>query len=130
MTLYQHWYRYSVLLAVNLVVISIVIQFGIRGSWAISGFIMLALVVADLFVSRILRKRQTPQGATGVDGVFFRFYGYVLVAGALTWLTSRARHGIAWTDIAPFVILVLLAAAMLSIAKRSSKDQNQMSRRR
>jgi hypothetical protein len=124
---YEYWRKYGVFLAVNLVAISIVIQLMIRGSWGISGFVALALVVADLFVIRIVRGRSETSEqtySTKRRGGFFRFYGYALAGGGLIWLALRVRHGITWIDFVPFVIFILLAVAMLSIGRRMNASTN------
>jgi hypothetical protein len=118
MDFYGYWRRYGTFFAVNLVVLSIVVQFLIRGSWRVSGLVMLLLVVSDLLVGRALRSRRRNIAQTyskGQGGRFFRLYGYALMAGGLVWLAVRIRGGITWGTFAPFVILVLLATAMLSI---------------
>jgi hypothetical protein len=124
---YGYWWRYGTFLAVNLVVISIVIQLMTRGAWSVSGFVILALAVADLFVRRILRNRSKGSEqihSTNTRGGFLRFYGYALAVGGLIWLTLRIRHGITWIDFAPFAIFVLLAVAMLSIGRKVDAPTN------
>ena len=118
---YEHWRQYGFFVAVNLVVVSIIVQLMIRGALGLSGLLVLGLVVADLFVSRILRNRSETSGqnySTKARGGFFRVYGYALVAGGLVWLVLRIKHGIAWVDFAPFVIIILLAGGMFSIGRK------------
>jgi hypothetical protein len=120
MTPYEYWRKYGFFLAVNFVVISVVVQFIIRGSWTISVFVLLRLVVADLFAGRLLKKTKAePTGSTIMNGGFFQFYGYTLLAGAAIWLARCLRYGLHGIDVAPFVILILLGVAMLSIARRA-----------
>lgn len=130
MTPYEYWRKYGFFLAINFVVISVVVQFVIRGSWAISVFVLLGLVAADLIVGRLLKKRKAERiYSTSMNGRFFRFYGYTLLAGAAIWLTRCLRYGIKRTVVAPFVILILLGVAMLSIARRASGNEDQVSGR-
>ena len=127
MTYVEYWRRYGIFIAVNFVVLSIIVQLMIRGIWGFSGFAILILVVADLFVGRILRSKNETSGktySTRRGGGFFRFYGYALVVGGLIWLALRIREGITWVDFAPFVVFILLAVAVLSVGKRMNAPTN------
>jgi hypothetical protein len=118
---FEYWRRHGTFIAFNLVIISIIVQLMIRGSWGFSGFAILILVVADLFVGRILRSKNETSGqaySTSRGGRFFRFYGCALALGGLIWLAQRMKVGITWADSASFVVLILLAVAMLSIGKK------------
>ena len=121
-TFFEYWQRYTTFIAVNYVVISIIVVLAIRGSWRFSGFALLILAVADLFVGRILRSKKNQISgqtySTRKGGGFFRFYGYALVVGGLIRLAVSIKEGITWVDSGAFVILILLAIAMFSIGKR------------
>jgi hypothetical protein len=121
MNLLAFWQRYGTFIAVNFVLVSIIVDLIIRGNWRASGLASLILVVGDLFVGRILRRKSSSSGHAHSPikrWGFFRFYGYLLLAGGLTQLASGIRKGITWFDVASCVVLLLLAIAMLSIGRR------------
>lgn len=121
MNLYAYSQRYGTFISVNFVVIIMAVDLAIRGSWRISGFVILILVVSDLFVGRILRNRSetsVQDYSKRKDSRLFRFWGCVLLAGGLLRLALGFRKGITWTDLVGFAILILLAVAMLSIGRR------------
>jgi len=128
MDLYGSWQRYGTFIAVNFFVIIMAVDLAIRGSWRISGFMVLILLVSDVLVGRILRNRTEASVldySRRKDSRFFRFYSQVLLAGGVLWLAVGFRRGITWTDLVVFAISVLLAVAMLSIGRRMNAPTGQ-----
>ena len=117
---YRFWEKYGTFLSVNFVAVTITVMLVVRGAWGFSGAAVCILIVADaIALNRIRRKSETPgQVHAGRRGRFFLFYGYVLAVGALIRLAQSIRAGVQWLDFAAFLILVLLAVAMLSIARK------------
>jgi hypothetical protein len=104
------------------------VDLAIRGSWRISGFMVLILLVSDVLAGRILRNRSETSVldySRRKDSRFFRFYSQVLLAGGVLWLAVGFRRGITWTDLVVFTISVLLAVAMLSIGRRMNAPTGQ-----
>jgi hypothetical protein len=120
MTPYEYWQRYGTLISVNGAVVSLIVMLLIRGAWGLSGAAILTLLITDtLLVSRIRRKSEASgQTYAGSGRWFFLFYGCVLAIGGIVRLVLQIREGIHWVDLGVFLILALLATAMLSIAKR------------
>jgi hypothetical protein len=117
---YTSWEKYGTFLSLNFVVVTVIVMLVVRGAWGLSGAAIGILIVADaIALNRIRRKSETPGHVhAGRRGRFFLFYGYVLAVGALIRLVQSIRAGIQWLDFVVFLILVLLAVATLSIAKK------------